>query len=192
MILDHHRISIDVSVTLTATETIAVAAEEATLTEAHPPSESLAGAEAAVSLTETTEYVVELLVQATEAVQPAAEAAALTTQGPGAESLAGAEAAVTLSESESHNVEPANSPPTADLTTTKSGSTVEADASGSTDPDGDTLEFRFDFDDGNGFRAWDTSAVAINTYNSSGFYVITVEVRDGNGGQDSTTNTVSI
>jgi hypothetical protein len=78
----------------TATDTIAVAAEAAALTEAEPPSESLAGAEAAVSLTETTEYVVELLVQATEAVQPAAEAAALTTQGPGAETLTGAEAQV--------------------------------------------------------------------------------------------------
>jgi len=79
---------------LPALEAISVAAEPAALTEAEPPSESLAGAEAAVSLTETTEYVVELLVQATEAIQPVAEAAALTTQGPGAESLTGAEAQV--------------------------------------------------------------------------------------------------
>ncbi|MBQ4819027.1 glycoside hydrolase family 48 protein [Aquimarina sp. MMG016] len=57
---------------------------------------------------------------------------------------------------------------------------VTFDASGSTDADGDTLTYNWDFGDGNTA----TGVTAENTFTTKGDYEVTLVVADGNGGED--------
>jgi len=90
-----------------------------------------------------------------------------------------------------------NDPPSADLVGDQTASQyefgVEWDASGSTDPDGDTLEYRFDWtSDGTYDTVWSTQAIYDHDYGESGTYTATVQVRDGNGGTDTASESVSV
>ncbi|WP_226294166.1 glycoside hydrolase family 48 protein [Aquimarina algicola] len=65
---------------------------------------------------------------------------------------------------------------------------VSFDASGSTDADGDTLSYNWDFGDG-------TSATGVtvqNTYSSVADYEVTLTVTDGNGGEDQAKITIKV
>jgi PKD repeat protein len=68
---------------------------------------------------------------------------------------------------------------------------VSADASGSTDPQGQTLSYAFDFGDGTttGSQA---AATAGHTYSTAGSYTVRVTVKDTSGLTDTTTSTVTV
>jgi hypothetical protein len=89
-----------------------------------------------------------------------------------------------------------NAPPTAALSASPTtGLGASFDASGSSDPDGDSLEFRFDPGDGSGFSAWQSTPIFTYTYGSSGTYEVTVEVREANTSEqftDTATDPVSV
>jgi PKD repeat protein len=89
-----------------------------------------------------------------------------------------------------------NAPPSAALSATPTtGLGASFDASGSSDPDSDTLEFRFDPGDGSGFSAWQSTAIFTYNYSSSGTYNVTVEVREANTTEqftDTATDSVSV
>jgi hypothetical protein len=86
-----------------------------------------------------------------------------------------------------------NQPPNAALNATQSFNlTAQFDSSNSSDPEGDSLEYRWDPGDGSGFTAWTGNSITSYTYSTRGTYSVTVEVRDGNGGQDSTTDLVTV
>ena len=78
---------------------------------------------------------------------------------------------------------PANNPPTADAgyaVTIDEGSIAVFDASGSSDPDGDELQFRWDFEsDGTWDTGWSDSPMATKQYDDDFFGVATVDVTDG-------------
>jgi PKD repeat protein len=78
---------------------------------------------------------------------------------------------------------PANQPPTASFTTTTSGLTVNADGTGSSDPDGTVATYVWEFGDG----ATGTGATASHTYATSGTYQVKLTVTDNRGGTGSTT-----
>ena len=73
-------------------------------------------------------------------------------------------------------------PPTADLDVRQRGDQVEFDASTSSDPDGDALEYRFDVNyDGEWDRTWAASATAtisMNSLGGPGRYTARLQVRD--------------
>jgi PKD repeat protein len=70
---------------------------------------------------------------------------------------------------------------------------VELDASGSSDSDGDGLEYRFDQDDDGSYEVgWQSSATADVSYGSSGTYTAVVQVRDEHGKTDTATTSVEI
>ena len=72
------------------------------------------------------------------------------------------------------------------------GQTVTVNASLSTDPDnGDTLAFRFDWGDGDS-TGWSPTPVATHVYDEPGEYIITLTVRDDNGGEKDLTSTVQV
>ncbi|MBA3309543.1 MAG: PKD domain-containing protein [Nocardioidaceae bacterium] len=85
-----------------------------------------------------------------------------------------------------------NSPPvaTADISPDRprAGEPATFDASGSTDPDGDALTYRWDFDDG----TQDSGETVRHTYAKGGRYVVTLTVRDGNGGVDLDRETLKV
>ncbi|MDP3298128.1 MAG: Ig-like domain-containing protein [Thermodesulfovibrionia bacterium] len=76
-----------------------------------------------------------------------------------------------------------NVPPVADAGgpyTTNEGSTITFDASGSTDPDGDALQYRWDFNnDGIWDTEWSNSSTASHTWNNDWSGMAKVEVKDG-------------
>ena len=76
-----------------------------------------------------------------------------------------------------------NVPPTADAGgpyTVDEGSSVVLDASGSADPNGDTLQFRWDFDgDGTWDTGYSTDPTAVYTWNDDYSGTVSVEVYDG-------------
>ncbi len=78
-----------------------------------------------------------------------------------------------------------NGAPTAAISITQASteapSTVTVDASGSSDPDGDTLAYSWTFGDGNSATGVD----AVNTYTSAGTYNITLTVSDECSNSDS-------
>ncbi len=72
------------------------------------------------------------------------------------------------------------------------GKTVTVNASLSTDPDtGDSLEFRFDWGDGDS-TGWSPTPVATHVYDEPGEYIITLTVRDDNGGEKDLTSIVQV
>jgi hypothetical protein len=50
----------------------------------------------------------------------------------------------------------------------------------SSDPNGDSLEYRYDPGDGSGFTSFGQGTLFTHTYPSSGTYTATVEVREKN------------
>jgi serine protease len=80
---------------------------------------------------------------------------------------------------------PANQPPTAAFTATGSGTNgVAVDASTSSDPDGDTLTYAWDFGD----STTGTDKTTTHTYSAPGTYSIKLTVNDGHGGTDNVTH----
>jgi glucose/arabinose dehydrogenase/PKD repeat protein len=78
-----------------------------------------------------------------------------------------------------------NSAPTAVASATPTSGAVPLnvsfDGGGSSDPDGNTLTYAWNFGDG----TTGTGPTTTHTYQSAGTYTATLTVRDGNGGQDS-------
>ena len=76
-----------------------------------------------------------------------------------------------------------NQPPVAEANgpyTENEGSSIPFSAAGSSDPDGDSLQYRWDFDgDGTWDTAWSSSTAASNTWNDDFSGTATVEVTDG-------------
>jgi hypothetical protein len=82
-----------------------------------------------------------------------------------------------------------NDPPTADLSGSGIGSTITWDATGSFDPNGQTLEYKFNFDTNtSGYdTGWKTSGVVSNDYGSfNEEYTAKVKVRDSSGTEGKT------
>jgi len=170
-----------------------------------------AGADQAVSVTETTALSVagSISITASEVAGISQKAQAdLSISVGAAQSVGVAESAsvsapqpATISASESTNVTQSasatvstNDPPSAALTdSSTSGTQVTWDATGSTDPNGDSLEFRFDFtNDGTYDTIFRQSGTITHDYGSQGTFTAKVQVRDGRGGRDTDTHTVSV
>jgi parallel beta-helix repeat protein len=89
---------------------------------------------------------------------------------------------------------PPPSPPTASLTVSPQSGTaplaVTADASGSTDPQGEALSYSFDF--GGSPPATQSGATASYTFSSAGSYQVTVTVTDTSGLSSTAAQTVTV
>lgn len=71
------------------------------------------------------------------------------------------------------------------------GATVDF-AAGANDPDGDSLQYRFDFGDGTAKTAWSATPASQHAYAQQGHYRATVQVRDPSGVIASRTTTVTV
>ncbi|RFS82483.1 PKD domain-containing protein [Actinomadura spongiicola] len=71
----------------------------------------------------------------------------------------------------------ANTPPKARLTLTQHGDTIKVDASGSHDPDGEIVQYLWEFDDG----TMDDGKSISHTYKKAGTYTVTLIVMDNEG-----------
>lgn len=80
--------------------------------------------------------------------------------------------------------------PTSPLT----GETVTFDASGSTDPEEDSLTYEWDWTDDGSFDTThnDPTDTTTHTYSSPGTFTVRLRISDGNGGTDTTTKTVTV
>jgi len=89
-----------------------------------------------------------------------------------------------------------NKAPTADVGgpySSNEGTVINFDASGSTDPESDPLEFRWDLDnDGFWDTAWSLSSTTSNTWNDDYNDLVVVQVRDDQGNYDEDTGTVTV
>jgi PKD repeat protein len=87
---------------------------------------------------------------------------------------------------------PANNPPLADAGGPYSGEAgttlIQFDGSGSSDPDGDTLDFAWDFGDG----STASGMMPTHTYPTAGNYDVELVVSDGKGGTDSALTSAAI
>jgi len=181
-----------------------IQAARADLTILAGTSQSVSVLEGVASSTSTTVFI-----SATDAAGVSQGAtAALAIPVSAAQSVGVAESAsvsapqpATISASESTNVTQSasatvstNDPPSAALTdSSTSGTQVTWDATGSTDPNGDSLEFRFDFtNDGTYDTIFRQSGTITHDYGSQGTFTAKVQVRDGRGGRDTDTHTVSV
>ncbi len=90
------------------------------------------------------------------------------------------------------NDDTSNGKPTASITTNQTNGiaplTIDFDATGSSDPDGDTLRYSWDFGNGDTASGVTTSYV----FQSPGDYEVVVTVDDGNGKTDSESITISV
>lgn len=77
---------------------------------------------------------------------------------------------------------PTNQPPTASFTSSCSGLTCTFNGSSSTDPNGDSLTYSWNFGDGSAQTAASSSPTVTYTYGSGGSYPVTLTVDDGKGG----------
>lgn len=84
---------------------------------------------------------------------------------------------------------PPNRPPTPRFAWDASASTVTVDASASSDLDGDVVEYRWEWGDGETDQG---GPIAEHTYAEPGEYVITLTVRDDDGAARTTTDTVRV
>ncbi len=62
----------------------------------------------------------------------------------------------------------------------------------SSDPEGEPIEFRFDFSDGNGPGPWGPANSADYTFTSPGLFIVTVQVRDSQGTVRAATKGVTV
>jgi cellulose 1,4-beta-cellobiosidase len=87
---------------------------------------------------------------------------------------------------------PGNTPPdasfTADPTSGRAPLTVNFDATGSNDPDGDELTYHWDFGDGE----TDTGETTSHIYSSSGTYTVELTVTDADQGRDSVSKVIEV
>jgi PKD repeat protein len=86
---------------------------------------------------------------------------------------------------------PVNRPPVADAGADQAadeGSVVQFDGTGSSDPDGDSLTYAWDFGDG----ALGTGSEPVHAYSDNGIYSVVLTVDDGNGGSHSDTMQVVV
>ncbi|HYF51576.1 MAG TPA: PKD domain-containing protein, partial [Planctomycetota bacterium] len=60
------------------------------------------------------------------------------------------------------------------------------------DPDGDAIEYRFDFGDGTPKTAWSNQNTASHTYTSAKHYQVSVQVRDGSGALSSFSRGITV
>jgi subtilisin family serine protease len=81
-----------------------------------------------------------------------------------------------------------NRDPVASFTTSYSGTEVTFDAGASTDPDGDTLAYAWDFGDG----ASASGQKPVHRYTQPGSFVVELTVNDGRGGTDNATTTLPV
>jgi hypothetical protein len=81
-----------------------------------------------------------------------------------------------------------NLPPIAKIVVTGGNNSVEIgelvvfDATGSVDPDGDTLSYEWTF--GDGISVSQASTTVTHAFSTSGYYYVSVIVMDGVGGRD--------
>jgi parallel beta-helix repeat protein len=89
-----------------------------------------------------------------------------------------------------------NEIPNADANGPYSGQTnieIEFDGSGSSDPDGSIVGYRWDWtNDGSYDTAWLTKSKTKNSYSSAGTYTIKLQVKDNNGAMDTDISQVTI
>jgi PKD repeat protein len=78
---------------------------------------------------------------------------------------------------------PANEPPTAKITVAVTqvevSKGITMDGSGSTDPDGDSLQFDWDFDETDGVDDWVRGPAVVISWEKVGTYIVTLRVSDG-------------
>lgn len=91
-------------------------------------------------------------------------------------------------------VDATNGAPSADFdyepTNPSAGQSVDFDASASSDPDGDSLTYEWDWTSDGTYD--DTGRLATHTYSSDGTYDVTLRVSDGQGGSGTETQTVVV
>jgi PKD repeat protein len=84
---------------------------------------------------------------------------------------------------------PVNHPPVAAFVATPTNLSVQFDASTSSDPDGDTLTYDWDWNDG---TAHGSGVTPIHVYTAGGTYHVTLTVSDGKGGTNAVTHDVTV
>jgi PKD repeat protein len=91
-----------------------------------------------------------------------------------------------------------NQPPNAAFTYAPTdpspGESIQFDSASSTDPEGDTLTYEWDWtNDGTvDDTTTDPTTTIAHTYPNSGSYAVKLTVRDGNGGADTTTQSITV
>lgn len=172
----------------TASDSITVFTEGAVVGTQGPGSVTIIGGEQAVNLTETSSY--EFFRTASDSISVFTEGAVVNTQSAST-TIIGGEQSVSLTESTNYGV---GTDPIASLDGTFIGSTsINWDACGSSDPTGQQLEYRFDWNNtGTYDTGWSTDCAQTHVYDGPGPKTCKVQVRDPDGNTDTATDTVNI
>ncbi|PCC34446.1 PKD domain-containing protein [Glutamicibacter sp. BW77] len=85
----------------------------------------------------------------------------------------------------------ANQPPRASFTTNAHGLALQVDASGSNDPDGDIVSYRWDFGDGSQVVEG-TQATSTHEYAEAGTYEVTLTIGDDDGDSALSTSEITV